>query len=428
MKIILKTISIVYLILSCSTCTPTLKSRIVIQPEVEFYEASSVQAGNRLSSVYLTQRCGDPMVYIPDTNHLDHSPWKVVRVNFHWMNSADSTHNFYGERAKKFIQGLLHSAEKDMRENKKLWLPYNNDIPVISPRIRYQLTPVPGDPDDDGIYEHFDDALCYYVHRGKNRNLGSRRVLDKYGIQQDSVLNIFIMPHHPDSVASPTYASYGVGVTVRNFIKLAGPFELKNPSWAHRGTFNHEVGHVLGLRHAWINDGCNDTPEHKQNCWHRTKTPPCDKEASNNMMDYNALQQALSPCQIGVMHKTIANEKSIGRRFIVPTWCRLNPKKTIVIQDSIVWEGAKDLEGHLVIEDGGSLTIKCRVSLPKTAKIIVQPGGVVNLVSGRLHNACGEKWYGIELNRLGKRAGNLKMSPDSKIEDAIFLQVDAPDE
>ena len=401
------------------TCTPQVKTYYAGKDDVQYFSSPSTRiAVNSRSNISVRSKrgCQDPLAYIPDTNHIDHTPWKYIRVNFHWMNSADSSHNFSGERARKFIEGLLVSANKDLKNNNKLWLPYGNDIPVTPPRLAYRLTPLPNDPEDDGIYEHFDDELCYYVHKGKNRNLANRTVLNKYGIQQDSVLNIFIMPHHPDSVASPTYTAYGVGVALRNFIKIAGPFEMKNPDWAHRGNFNHEVGHILGLNHAWGNDGCDDTPVHKQKCWSRTKNPPCDKEASNNMMDYNALQNALSPCQIGIVHANIARENSIARKFILPTWCDLNEKHNIRIRDSVIWKGAKDIEGHLIIKNGGHLTINCRVSLPRNAAIIIEPEGILTLNNAKLHNACGHQWEGIKIQKRGNRRGQVILSESTLIE------------
>ena len=56
----------------------------------------------------------------------------------------------------------------------------------------------------------------------------------------------------------------------------------------------HELGHSLGLLHTWNqDDGCDDTPRNA-GCWGDT--------CSNNMMDYNASQSALTACQLGIIH------------------------------------------------------------------------------------------------------------------------------
>ena len=78
------------------------------------------------------------------------------------------------------------------------------------------------------------------------------------------------MPHHPDSIASKTYAGGGVGVALGTNVKMAGMFESKQPFWNYRQILSHEVGHVFGLQHSWLSDGCEDTPKHP-NCWNRSK-------------------------------------------------------------------------------------------------------------------------------------------------------------
>ena len=83
------------------------------------------------------------------------------------------------------------------------------------------------------------------------------------------------------------------------------------------------------------------------------------------------------------------------RRCLVPTWCERREGRDVVIQDSVVWSGARDLEGNLTIADGGSLRISCRLSLPAGAQITVEKGGRLWLDGALLHNACGRAWEGL---------------------------------
>lgn len=404
-------------LLAALSCSPKFEAHFISTEDI-VYQASAI-GGTNVPASRPYYPCKDPSNYIPDTTHLNHTPIRFIRVNVHWMNSEDSTKNYNGEEAVKFARGMLRYANNDLKNNRKMWLPHNNNTPVITTQYRYVLTPRPNDPDDDGIYFHYDDELFYHIHKGKTKNLYKRAVFEKYGVQLDTVLNLFVMPHHPDSIASPTYNAYGVGVALGNAVKLSGIFESGGKDWVYRGLINHEIGHIYGLTHTWAyNDGCDDTPKHPQKCWNRTKEPPCDTMASNNVMDYNALQNAFTPCQIGKVHYRMASPNSRQRKFLIPKWCDLKEKKHIFIKDTIVWNCMKDLESHITIEDGGKLTMRCRISLPKGAKITVKPGGTLVLDDCQLHNACGEKWQGIEVQSEGKKKGEVVFLGEPKIENA----------
>jgi len=389
------------LVLGGIACTPGVVSRFAGPPDLE---QIPTPAQARVAGF---TPCSDPLSYAPDTLHLDHFPMKYVRVNVHFMNSSDSSRNFnYPEGVKK-AHDLINAANHDIETNDKLFLPPGNDIPALPPQYRLKITPRPGNPDDNGVYFHYDDELYFYVIKGRNENRSKRKVIDTYGVQLDTVLNIFILPHHPDSMASPTYRPSWAGIALTNAVKITGWFENKVTEWELRFVLNHEIGHLFGLMHTWaFNDGCDDTPHHPK-CWNFSDTPPCDSLVSNNVMDYNAYQSAWSPCQIGKIHYALSREEHKSRRFLEPNWCELHPDRNIAVRDSIHWKGAKDLEGNLRILPGGVLKISCRVSLPRNAKIVVEPGGTLILDQCRLHNACGDTWQGIEIRQKGPEKGKV---------------------
>ena len=98
------------------------------------------------------------------------------------------------------------------------------------------------------------------------------------------------MPHHPDSVKSKTYQSGCVGIALVLPLKIASVYEKALNEWNVRGTFNHEIGHILGLEQLdlrWL----QDTPLYDNKCW-VPEMPGCKDNTSNNMMDYNAWQSA----------------------------------------------------------------------------------------------------------------------------------------
>lgn len=400
-------------------CSPQIQERLV-QHE-DWVQLGSVTERALAPALSIGGPCQDNEAYAPDTNHLDHTPIKYIRINVHWFNTADSSKNYNGQAAIDFTRGLISTANKDLERNQAMWLPKGNQTPTLPIRHRYVITPRPNVPDDDGIYFHYlEDESCFLIHKGRNTNLYKRGIIRKYGVQLDTVLNIFIMPHHPDSVASPTYHPSSTGVALGSVVKVAGMIEDGGPSWNFRSLINHEVGHIYGLSHTWAyNDGCDDTPKHNQSCWSRNQRPDCQDNTSNNVMDYNAEQNAWTPCQIGKVQKRMADLKSRPRRFLQEHWCRLNPKAQISITDTVIWTGAKDLEGHLTIEKGGSLTIGCRVSLPQSARITVKAGGQLILKNGaHLHNACGDQWAGIWIEQIGKNKGEMLYEGQPTIEDS----------
>ncbi|MCE7922545.1 MAG: hypothetical protein DYG98_05790 [Haliscomenobacteraceae bacterium CHB4] len=347
--------------------------------------------------------CGDWRGYLPDTAHSGHLPVRHLRVNFHVMNSADSTHNFRPDEGRAYLKRLFDCCNEALDTNHNNWRS-KQGTPVLPRRYRYVLTPQPG---DDGIYFHYDDSLYYFISQGKNQNNYSRKVIDKYAVGKDSIINIFVMVHPDDSIRSKTYRAGGQGIALGTSLKVAGIFETKEPPENFDGLINHEVGHILGLSHAWIEDGCPDTDHHPAKCWAWTPEPPCNELASNNMMDYNAYQIAQTPCQIARIQAVFANERSPVRRCLLPTWCTRNPSGDIVIRDSVSWTGARDLEGNITIAPGGALRIHCRVSIPEGGRITVEPGGRLWLDGARLHNACGRKWEGVFVQTKGGLRGEV---------------------
>lgn len=373
--------------------------------------------------------CRDQNSYIPDTTLINQFPERTLKVNFHFTYDDEGNNNVPLEKAARKAKSVLHYANLKFGLNCKMNLPLGNDTPVLPMNIKLELTPKPYDKNDEGIYFHNDEELYAFVKGGENENRAKRDVIKKYGVQLDTVLNIFVMPHHPDSIGRKKYRSDITGIALGNAVKLAGWSNTKMPDWEIAKNLMHEVCHITGLSHTWSGkDGCDDTPNNP-NCWHQTSNGSvCDSLASNNLMDYNAAKCALTPQQIGRMHKNISYLRSRSRRFLKKDFCDLDEKKNIIISDSIDWRGAKDVAGHIIVQNKGILKMNCRVSMPEYGRIIVMPGGKLILNNNLIHNDCDKIWEGIEVYSRRRKVGQIVMQgkpilEDSRNEDYILKRM-----
>lgn len=361
-----------------------------------------------LADAAKTNPCDNRMNYAPSDVYPEQTPMRFIRVRFHVIRHHQNDPNSFDSiQAYAYAVKLLEMCNARLSENVKMALPPGNDTPVLPFRYRYVLTTDPNDPNDSGVHVHYDSEVAYFNYKKASQAHYDSRVYNRYGDMKGDVLNIIMLEHDPDSVASPTYKTKSEGVGFTTWLKLVGCKHFLDTVYNADGSFytagyldrllNHEVGHTLGLAHTWAgNDGCDDTPNHP-NCWDQNSSKCPDGHYSNNMMDYNNISRALSPCQLARIHYNFSTIGTSQRKLLVPTWCYYDPSATINIGllDDITWNSAKDLNGDVVV--AGKLTIQCRVSLPKGARIIVKPKGTLILDGAELTNLCDEDWEGIEL-------------------------------
>ena len=337
--------------------------------------------------------CAVPENYSPD----EWTERRVIRVNVHLLNNTAGTANFSHDVGKDYVQRILWNCNERLGKNVKMNLPVGNDTPVLDPHYRYRVVGLT--PEDDGFYTHIDDEHSFFMNKGKNRNNYDKEVIKKYKIRSDSILNIFVISHPQDSLGSKSYKAFGTGIALGTSLKVAGLYTHRDKEpYTFGSLMNHEIAHVLGLGHAWTKyDGCDDTPVHP-NCWDADSPTPCDGTFSNNMMDYNYLQSALTPCQLGKIHKNFSTLEGKTRKLIYDAWCNPILDDPIYIDRHVAWKGSRDLRRDIVILPGGQLDIHCRISMAAGRKITVKNGGSLHLHKyAKIHNDCGDTWEGIEV-------------------------------
>ena len=275
-----------------------------------------------------------------------------MRVNVHYILRSDGTGNFSKEGDQgsgdisnygriwaeaavandaasdgySFAKGMLWAAIIQSGTNPQMDLPVGNTTPNPPKKIDYVL---------NGVYFHRDGAL--YQYDPVNYNTAPAGTLaptqfNTYGVNKGSEVNVFIMAQNdavpnrynnatpPAEIRQYLYTSGGAssfGYSANNiWLKMGNLWRLhlyqrahnngvdQTTAWGAGAMFNHEIGHLLGLYHPYDINQCADTP---------------GVQAGNNLMISGGSQQALTPCQIGIM------QNELSTRYQAYTTCGCRP-------------------------------------------------------------------------------------------------------
>ncbi|MBW7868066.1 MAG: hypothetical protein H3C31_07070, partial [Brumimicrobium sp.] len=173
---------------------------------------------------------------------------------------------------------------------------------------------------------------------------------------------------------------------------LSGAWEVNSS-----GLLAHEIGHCLGSHHTMayqydLPSYITDVFQPDNNIgWEFCNTTTI----SNNIMGYNRCRNYLSPLQIADIRR-IVNSNPIIRNTIIETRASTN-NDVIITSPNTVWEKHEIIGSNLIIEDGASLTIKCKVHFSPDAKVIIKQGGKLIIDGGTLTNEYNSYWQGIEV-------------------------------
>lgn len=163
--------------------------------------------------------------------------------------------------------------------------------------------------------------------------------------------------------------------------------------WNYAGLLNHEVFHVLGLRHAWTSfaecsavDIDNSLEWNGGDRWN---------SGSTNTMNYVSCQCAISPCQWSHIYSNCYD----NHFSFTEIDCEQDPIDIVVNQDQ-TWDERVIIIGDVIIEEGVTLEITCDVELNSNSRVIVKPNAKLIVSGGKLTSLeqCNvETWQGIKV-------------------------------
>ena len=172
-----------------------------------------------------------------------------------------------------------------------------------------------------------------------------------------------------------------------------GPYVIpQNSLPLTANTLGHEVGHLLGLAHAFQGaNGCSDA------------AVPNRGDSGNNQMDYVG-GTALTPCQLGVVNTNLSNAANPAnnyRNYVSTSYCGEVPPRAFftmlpcltpgyVVMDSRGTFMAEQMTVRIYAYDPNSITGQGALLAARTSA--VSQGGVWNLA--RLYSfVAGEQYY-----------------------------------
>ena len=352
-------------------------------------------------------QCGDPAHYVPRI--AEHTPPVRFRYVLHVVAPKTPVSEFRGQFSPdsaahlNFLKIVISGAAERFEKNVPMRLPTTSEF-IPDPRVRPVCDTIVFDYDDENWDLYADNKADVRGRRG--RNLYEKFVLNNPDAPRNA-LHVFV-GEGKNGAFKATGIACGIGCgTWAAGCTWYQHYLNGGNHWLPAMTLAHEFGHCMGLYHTVgkgtpLNDHCDDTPTYPHNpgCWN-------GDSCSNNLMDYNADQAALTACQLGRIHFHLAGKQGDFYKTLIPDWCDPAGER-IVIDRNAEWNGEKKLHGGIEIASGATLTVRCTLHLPQGADVLLRPGARLVVDGGTLTNLCGQEWKGVRL-------ANKKMDFDNHV-------------
>ncbi len=396
-----------------------LLSSLTTNAQHTFCDTGSFSNNSATSPVQSRQThldCDQSANYAPDEIYPEHRPITTIYLNFHFMQKNDGSGNFNAtddgdpqnpdtwHTGYQVAELILNQANQKLANNQQMNLFLGNTPPpALQTQFRYELYTDPNDPNDTGVYFHQSTVDYFYCLNG-SCNACTKK--NQFSIHRDRVIDIFFLEQN---VTNPTNGGHTYTIcnnTPGHAVALASlwAYHTDNNSntgwWDFSGLLNHEIGHILlqagnSSGHSFASPTCggidiNVSAENNGGDeWN---------SGSNNVMGYNQVQDAITPCQLGIMHQNLTTR---NWTFVKEDFCDIDQNTPPLLVDApnttIVWNSARNMKSDIRITPLTTLEIRCEIGMPKDAKIIVERGATLIVNEGIITSACEDSWTGIEV-------------------------------